>query len=45
MDTVVYFIRHAKPDISIKDDMTRPLSSDGIEKSKELITLFKEIKI
>ena len=45
MNTVVYFIRHAKPDTSIKDDLTRPLSLEGIEKSKELITLFKEIKI
>jgi len=45
MNTTVYFIRHAKPDISIKDDMTRPLSLEGIEKSKELVKLFKEIKI
>ena len=45
MNTTVYFIRHAKPDISIKDDKTRPLSLEGIEKSKELVKLFKEIKI
>ena len=45
MNTIVYFIRHAKPDISIKDDLTRPLSFEGIEKSKELINIFKEIKI
>jgi len=45
MNTTVYFIRHAKPDISVKDDMTRPLSLEGIEKSKELINTFKEIKI
>ena len=45
MNTKVYFIRHAKPDISIKDDKIRPLSLEGIEKSKELVKLFKEIKI
>jgi len=45
MNTTVYFIRHAKPDISIKDDKIRPLSLEGIEKSKELVKLFKEIKI
>jgi 2,3-bisphosphoglycerate-dependent phosphoglycerate mutase len=45
MNTTVYFIRHAKPDISIKDDMTRPLSFEGIDKSKELVFSFKEIKI
>jgi len=45
MNTIVYFIRHAKPDISIKDDMTRPLSFEGIEKTKELVNTFKEIRI
>jgi 2,3-bisphosphoglycerate-dependent phosphoglycerate mutase len=45
MNTIIYFIRHAKPDISIKDDLTRPLSLEGIEKSKELINIFSEIKI
>jgi 2,3-bisphosphoglycerate-dependent phosphoglycerate mutase len=45
MNTTVYFIRHAKPDILVKNDMTRPLSLEGIEKSKELINTFKEIKI
>jgi 2,3-bisphosphoglycerate-dependent phosphoglycerate mutase len=45
MKTKVYFIRHAKPDISIKNNMTRPLLSEGIEKSKELVKIFTEIKI
>jgi len=45
MNTTVYFIRHAKPDISKKDDMTRPLLFKGVEKSKELVNTFKEIKI
>ena len=45
MVTKVYFIRHAKPDISIKDDIIRPLLPEGLEKSKELVKLFIEIKI
>lgn len=28
--TTVHFIRHAKPDLSVHDDRTRPLSSDGL---------------
>ncbi|HZJ82770.1 MAG TPA: histidine phosphatase family protein [Clostridia bacterium] len=27
--TNLYFVRHAKPDFSIKDDLTRPLTEDG----------------
>ena len=45
MITIVYFIRHSKPDISIKDDAIRPLLPEGIEKSKELINFFSGIKI
>jgi 2,3-bisphosphoglycerate-dependent phosphoglycerate mutase len=45
MITKIYFIRHAKPDFSIKSDLQRPLSIEGIEGSNELIETFKEIKI
>jgi len=45
MNTTVYFIRHANPDISVKDDMTRPLSFEGMDKLKELVNTFREIKI
>lgn len=34
--TQVYFVRHAKPDLSIKDDMMRPLSEKGIEDTKKI---------
>ena len=44
MITGVYFIRHARPDISIKDE-TRPLSLEGLKKSEELVKIFSEIKI
>lgn len=27
--TKVYFVRHAKPDFTIKDDLTRPLTEEG----------------
>ena len=45
MLTKVYFIRHVKPDISIEEDFIRPLLFKGIEKSKELVKIFIEIKI
>ncbi|MDR0301499.1 MAG: phosphoglycerate mutase family protein [Treponema sp.] len=45
MTTKVYFIRHSKPDFSVKEDLIRPLSVEGIEKSKKLVKLFSEIKI
>jgi 2,3-bisphosphoglycerate-dependent phosphoglycerate mutase len=45
LTTKVYFIRHAKPDLSVKEDMIRPLSFEGMEKSKELVKLFSEIQI
>lgn len=35
MNTKVYFVRHAKPDFSIKNE-ARPLSSEGIKDSKKV---------
>ncbi len=34
--TNLYFIRHAKPNFSIKDDLTRPLTEDGKEDCKQV---------
>lgn len=34
--TKVYFVRHAKPDFSIKDDLTRPLSEQGINDCRKV---------
>lgn len=28
MKTNIYFVRHAQPDLSVKDDLTRPLNFD-----------------
>lgn len=28
--TTVHFIRHARPDLSVHDDRTRPLSAEGL---------------
>jgi 2,3-bisphosphoglycerate-dependent phosphoglycerate mutase len=36
MKTNIYFVRHAQPDFSIKDDLTRPLSEKGIADSKKV---------
>ena len=34
--TKVYFVRHAKPDFSIKDDLLRPLTKDGMNDCKKV---------
>lgn len=36
MKTLVYFVRHAEPDFSIKDEATRPLTQKGIEAAKRV---------
>lgn len=37
--TTVYFVRHAKPDLSVYDDLTRPLTKSGVQASR-LVTKF-----
>lgn len=32
--TKIYFVRHSKPDFSVEDDMTRPLTIEGVERCK-----------
>ena len=32
----IYFVRHAKPDFSVKDDLIRPLTEQGIRDSKKV---------
>lgn len=32
----VYFVRHAKPDFTVEDDLLRPLSEEGINASKKV---------
>ena len=36
MKTEIYFVRHAQPDFSIKDDMLRPLTEKGILDTKKV---------
>jgi len=36
MKTDIYFVRHAQPDFSIKDDLVRPLSEKGIEDTRKV---------
>jgi 2,3-bisphosphoglycerate-dependent phosphoglycerate mutase len=43
--TKVYFVRHAKPDFSIKDDLVRPLSEDGINDCKKVTEFLLDKKI
>ena len=43
--THVYFIRHSLSDVSIKDDLLRPLTDNGLIKANELIKIFEKIEI
>ncbi|SHI20331.1 histidine phosphatase family protein [Sporanaerobacter acetigenes] len=36
MKTYIYFVRHAEPDFSIKDDLTRPLTEQGVADAKKV---------
>lgn len=42
METLIYFVRHAEPDFSIKDDMTRPLTQKGMEDAKKVATILAD---
>ncbi len=41
METILYFIRHARSDTSVRDERSRPLTPDGLEKSKKVAKLFE----
>lgn len=41
----VYFVRHAKPDFSVHDDLTRSLTDKGVIDSKKLCGFLKEKSI
>ena len=43
--TNIYFVRHAQPDISIKDDMLRPLSEEGMADTKRVTKALKDTNI
>ena len=45
MKTLVYFVRHAEPDFSIKEDMTRPLSEKGVKDSKKVTRTLNDKQI
>lgn len=41
----IYFVRHAKPDFSVHDDLTRPITDKGIIDSKNICEFLKEKSI
>ena len=43
--TTIYFVRHAEPDLSVHDDLTRPLSLKGSLDSHLVTEFLKEKKI
>ena len=42
---VIYFVRHAKPDFSIKNELLRPLSEEGINDSRKVTEYLKDKNI
>ena len=44
MDTRVYFVRHARPDFSVKDEL-RPLTKEGLEDSKKVTKALSNLNI
>jgi len=45
MSTNVYFIRHAQPDFTVREDAVRPLSAKGKEDAKSLVRVFAKVDI
>lgn len=43
--TTIYFIRHAEPDFSIHDDLTRPLTAKGRQDAHLLVKYFEDKQI
>lgn len=41
----VYFVRHAKPDFSVKEDLIRPLTEEGVNASKKVKMFLKDKNI
>lgn len=42
METNVYFVRHAQPDFSVKDDLIRPLSEKGLGDAKKVTKILMD---
>ena len=40
--TTVYFVRHAQPDLSVHDDLTRPLTEKGLQDRKKVTDYFRD---
>ncbi|SKC66274.1 histidine phosphatase family protein [Maledivibacter halophilus] len=43
--TRIYFVRHSKPDFSIKDDLNRPLCEEGIRACKKITEYLSDKRI
>lgn len=40
----IFFVRHAEPDLSVRDDMLRPLTEKGMADAKLITEAFKDKK-
>ncbi len=45
METTLYFVRHARPDVTVRDESTRPLTPGGAEAAERVADLFEKVGI
>lgn len=45
MRTTVYFVRHAQPDFTVEEQMTRPLTAEGWADTQLVVDFFKNIAV
>lgn len=43
--TSIYFVRHAQPDFSWSDDLTRPLTAEGMKDSEQVYEFLKDVRL
>lgn len=42
MNTTIYFVCHAESDLTVRENLTRPLTAKGLEDSKRVISALKD---
>lgn len=45
MKTTIYFVRHAQPDLTVREDRIRPLTAQGLEDAKKVTTALRDRNI
>jgi 2,3-bisphosphoglycerate-dependent phosphoglycerate mutase len=45
MERTIYFVRHSEPDLNVIEDRQRPLTIEGHNRLKNIVSYFKDIEI